>query len=97
MEIYKTNGVKELLLEKDERLLQDFLPQVIIFRAMMHFNKTIQSKLDSITSNHKTEKNIFDEVDEKLIRFEELSAKENRFEIPISISIFCKTLSGLFT
>jgi hypothetical protein len=84
LEIYKTEGVRQLLLDQNERLLNEFVPKLIIFRAMLHLNKIIDAKKNALMSKKIDKNNLFENVQDKRIDFGKLSAKENRFELPKS-------------
>ena len=81
LEIFNTVQVKELLLEQNERLMTQFIPKLIIFRAMLHFNRVIEAKKDALLNKKENLKDLFKQVQDKKIDFGKLSAKENRFEI----------------
>ena len=86
LEIFKTEGIRDLLLSKDERLLKYFIPRLVIFRALLHLNKVIDSKFDQmqLQKNSSSKSRIYQNVDDQLIGFGKFSAKEGRFEIPLS-------------
>jgi hypothetical protein len=85
LEIYNTKQVRELLLEQNERLMNTFIPKLIIFRAMLHFNQVIEAKKHSLLYKKENLKDLFEQIEDKKIDFGKLSAKENRFEVPKGI------------
>ena len=81
LEIYKTKGVRQLLLESNKRLLTKFIPKLIIFRAMLHLNKIVNAKKKMMENKQEEKTDLFSNIKDKKIDFGKLSAKENIFEI----------------
>jgi hypothetical protein len=81
LEIFNTKQVKQLLLEENERLMKQFIPKLVIFRAMLHLNQVIEAKKDALLNKKENLKDLFKQVQDKKIDFGKLSAKENRYEV----------------
>lgn len=86
-EVYKTPRVRDLLLDEHSRLLQEFVPKLVILRAMLHFNSVVSAKRHALAHGETDLKELFDKVRDKRVDFGKLSAKENRFE-PLPLSSF---------
>lgn len=82
--IVKTNVVNTLLFERDEKFICSYLTKFIVFKALLHFNKVIDSKMKIFNFEKKESNNLYQNIKEQRIGFHLLSAKEKRFEIPLS-------------
>lgn len=85
-EVYHTPRVRELLLDHDSRLLQEFVPKLVILRAMFHLNQVIEAKRRALETDGIELKGLFHQVRDKHIDFGRLSAKDNRFDLSLSKS-----------